>query len=177
MALDSKLKTLVLPFYTPQIFFFKLNNIMHCPKASANLLSIQKLCIDNCCYFILTSSHYYLNDLLTHATLLEGRSENGLYPLRLRGNLHKNTKTFVAFLGIRTISLIWHYRLGHPSLDIVNRIVKEKSLSVSNFDFNKSASCDSCQLGKSKKQPSHASNIISYQPLDLIHMDISCAIY
>jgi hypothetical protein len=57
-------------------------------------------------------------------------------------------------------------------LDIVNRVVKEKSLPVSNFDFNKSASCDSCQLGKSKKQPSHASNRISHQPLDLIHSDI-----
>jgi hypothetical protein len=153
-------------------FSFKLNNILHCPKASTNLLSIQKFCIDNCCYFILTSSHYYVKDLLTHATLLEGRSEHGLYPLRLGGNLHKNTKTFTAFLGIRTTSLVWHYRLGHPSLDIVNRVVKEKSLPVSNFDFNKSASCDSCQLGKSKRQPSHASNRISHQPLDLIHSDI-----
>jgi hypothetical protein len=67
---------------------------------------------------------------------------------------------------------VLHYRLGHPSLDIVNRVVKDKSLSVSNFDFNKSASCDSYQLGKGKKLPSHASNRISHQPLDLIHSDI-----
>jgi hypothetical protein len=99
---------------------FKLNNILHCPKASANLLSIQKFCHDNCCYFILTSSHYYIKDMLTHATLLEGRSENGLYPLRLGGNLHKRHKTFTAFIGIKTTSLVWHFRLGHPSLDIVN---------------------------------------------------------
>jgi hypothetical protein len=146
--------------HTPY-FSFKMSNILHCPQASTNLLSIQKFCLDNSCFFILTSTHYFIKDLLTHATLLEGRSENGLYPLRLGGNLHKETKTFTAFLGIRTTSLLWHFRLGHPSLEIVNRTVKDKSLPISNYDFNKIVSCVSCQLGKSKRQPSHASNSVS----------------
>jgi hypothetical protein len=132
---------------------FKMSNILHCPQASANLLSIQKFCKDNFCYFILTSSHYFVKDLLTHATLLEGRSENGLYPLKLGRKLHKENKIFTAFLGIRTTSLVWHFRLGHPSLEIVNRVVKEQSLPVSSHNFNKTASCASCQLGKSKRQP------------------------
>jgi hypothetical protein len=99
---------------------FELNNILHCPQASANLLSIQKFYLDNSCNFILTSSHYFVKDLRTHATLLEGKSENGLYPLRFGGTLPKGTKTFTALLGIRTTSLMWHFRLGHPSLDIVH---------------------------------------------------------
>jgi hypothetical protein len=104
---------------------FKMSNILHCPQASTNLLSKQNFCKDNFCYFILTSSHYFVKDLLTHAMLLEGRSENGLYPLKLGRNLHKENQTFIAFLGIRTTSLVWHFRLGHPSLEIVNRVVKE----------------------------------------------------
>jgi hypothetical protein len=158
-------------FHSPHSSF-KMSNILHSPQASTNLLSIQKFCKDNFCYFILTLSHYFVKDLLTHAMLLEGRSENGLYPLKLGRNLRKENKTFTAFLGIRTTSLMWHFRLGHHSLEIVNRVVKEQSLPVSSYNFNKTASYASCQLGKSKRQPFHASNHVSLQPLELIHSDI-----
>jgi hypothetical protein len=67
--------------HTPKTTF-QLQNVLHCPQASANLLSIQKFCHDNFYYFVLTSSHYFVKDLLTHATLLAGRSENGLYPMK-----------------------------------------------------------------------------------------------
>jgi hypothetical protein len=85
---------------------FYLKDILHYPQAFTNLLSIQKFCTDNQCYFILTSTHYFVKDLLTHATLLEGRSENGLYPLQLGRNSHKGTKLFTAFVGIKTSSLV-----------------------------------------------------------------------
>jgi hypothetical protein len=104
--------------------------------------------------------------------LLEGKSENGLYPLQFGRSLHKGNKTFVALIGIRTTSLVWHFRLGHPSLDIVNRVVKNKNLHVSTSNFNKTSDCISCQLGKGKKQPFHLSNRISLQPLELIHSNI-----
>jgi hypothetical protein len=78
-------------FHTPHSSF-KMSNILHCPQASANLLSIQKFCKDNFCYFILISSNYFIKDLLTHATLLEGRSENGSYPLKLGRNLTKKIR-------------------------------------------------------------------------------------
>lgn len=39
---------------------FHLRNILHCPKATTNLLSIQKLCQDNHCYFKLTPSHFFV---------------------------------------------------------------------------------------------------------------------
>jgi transposase InsO family protein len=63
---------------------------------------------------------------------------------------------------------------GHPSLEIVNQIVKDKSIHVSNYDFNKTVSCISCQLGKSKRQPSHASNRVSSTPLEIeiVHSDV-----
>jgi hypothetical protein len=150
----------------------QLNNILRCPQASANLLSIHKFCLDNFCYFILTSFHYFVKDLLTHATLLDGRSENGLYSLKLGRISYRDTKKFIALLGIKTTSLVWHFRLGHPSLDIVNHVIKNTSLPVSSFDFNKNSTCVSCQLGKSKQQPFQASNHVSKQPLELIHSDV-----
>jgi hypothetical protein len=151
---------------------FQLQNVLHYPQASANLVSIQKFSRDSFCYFVLTSSHYFVKDLLTHATLLAGRSENGLYPLTFGRTFQKGTKTFTTFIGIRTTSLVWYSRLGHPSLDIVNCDVKDTSLPVSSFNFNKNLVCKSCQLGKCKQQPSNISNRVSKQPLDLIHSNV-----
>ena len=158
-------------FHTPKTNF-QLQNVLHYPQASANLVSIEKFCHDNLCYFVLTSSHYFVKDLLTHAILLAGRSENGLYPLKFERHFQNGTKTFTAFIGIRTTSLVWHFRLGHPSLDIVNRVVKDTSLPISSFNFNKNSVCRSCQLGKCKQQHSNISNRVSKQPLDLIHSDV-----
>jgi hypothetical protein len=89
-----------------QNYHFHLKNILHCPHAATKLLSIQKFCQDNLCYFILTASHYFVKDIWTHETLLEGRSEHGLYPLRFRGSsFPNNNKAFSAFtasLGFKT---------------------------------------------------------------------------
>jgi hypothetical protein len=60
---------------------FHFKHILHYPT---NLLPIQKFYKDNDCYFILTDSHFFVKKLKTHKLLLEGRSENGLYPLRFK---------------------------------------------------------------------------------------------
>jgi hypothetical protein len=39
---------------------FFLKDILHCPNASTNLLSINKFCIDNNCWFALTGSHFFV---------------------------------------------------------------------------------------------------------------------
>jgi len=152
---------------------FHLHNILHCPNVAANLVSIQRFCLDNDCYFILTSTHYYIIDLQTQTLLLEGKSENGMYPLRLGKKSHQGNKAFTAILGIKTSPLVWHYRLGHPSSDIVTRVVKDNKLplcSLNKTDLNKTI-CTSCQLGKGKKHPFSASTRVSTSPLQLIHTD------
>jgi hypothetical protein len=151
---------------------FQLKYVLHYPNASANLLSIQKFCQDNHCHFILTSSHFFVKDNLTKAILLAGKCENGLYPLRFKGNSHKSSRAFVALLGIKTSALIWHFRLGHPANDVVSRIVKAFKLPVSSFNSNKIGLCDSCQMGKSKKLSFSSSNRQTSLPLHLIHTDI-----
>ena len=154
--------SIILPSFSSNLH---LKNVLHCPNASANLLSIQRFCLDNACYFILISSHYFVKDLRTHAILLEGKSENGLYPLRLQRNSLHGNRAFTALLGIKTSSLVWHFRLGHSSFDVVSRVVKHNHLPLSCNDFNKNVVCTSCQLGKSKRQPFHSSTYLSTTPL------------
>jgi hypothetical protein len=55
-----------------------LKDILHYPNASSNLLSIQKFCKDNNCYFILISSSFVIKDMLTKEVLLQGPSKAGL---------------------------------------------------------------------------------------------------
>jgi hypothetical protein len=149
---------------------FHLKHVLHCPSAATNLLSIHKFCTDNHCYFILTASHFFVKDLKTHALLLEGRSENGLYPLRLRNCSSKSAPTFTAFLGLKTSFCIWHSRLGHSSFKTVSHVIKANSLPTSNehqADF-----CDFCPLGKSKQLPFKSSTRITTHVLELIHTDL-----
>jgi transposase InsO family protein len=76
------------------------------------------------------------------------------------------------FIGIKTSSLGWHFRVGHPSSDIVSRVVKNYDLPLSVNEFNKGFVCISCQLGKGKHQPFSLSNRVSFHPLDLIHTNV-----
>lgn len=94
--------------------------------------------------------------------------------MRFQRSSFKAKRALVTLLGIKTSSLIWHFRLGHPSSDVVSRLVKSFKLHVlsSALDSNKITLCDSCQLGKSKKQPFSASNRHTSTPLNLIHTDI-----
>jgi hypothetical protein len=82
---------------TPSSQFF-LHKVLHCPNASANLLSIQKFCRDNNCYFILTSTHFTIKDMQTKEILLEGPSEVGLYPIYLKHLQSKKVKNQASFL-------------------------------------------------------------------------------
>jgi hypothetical protein len=69
--------------HNPNSSFKFHKNVLHCPNAFANLLSIQKLCIDNDYHFIVYThfiSFFFVKDNLTKTTLLEGKSENRLYP-------------------------------------------------------------------------------------------------
>ncbi|PRQ27402.1 putative transcription factor interactor and regulator CCHC(Zn) family [Rosa chinensis] len=61
---------------------FALNNILYCPSASTNLLSIYKFTNDNNCYLLIYPTHFLVKDLTSGRTLFRGRSNNGLYPLR-----------------------------------------------------------------------------------------------
>ncbi|KAJ0038173.1 hypothetical protein Pint_23362 [Pistacia integerrima] len=77
---------------------FLLHNILHCPHASSNLLSIQKFCSDNSCYFVLTASHFFVKDLQTRKILMQGQSEGGLYPTYLKQMKLNSSKSKTAHI-------------------------------------------------------------------------------
>lgn len=119
-----------LPFITLHISKtpFHLNNILHCPYVSANLLSVHRFSKDNNCYFEFHSHGFYVKEKCTGKTLFQGRSENDLYPL-VASHINKSSHP-LALLGERVAASIWHHRLGHPAASILQRLLASQSLYV-----------------------------------------------
>lgn len=150
---------------------FNLNDILFCPVASANLLSVHKFTHDNNCHFIFSSNGFCVKDNTTGKTLFQGRSENGLYPISLHQYIKNKAQLPRALLGERVSTPIWHQRLGHPATAILKKLVHSNKLSTTGSSTNFSF-CDSCPLGKSTKLPFALSSSISAAPLELIHTDV-----
>ncbi|KAF9684988.1 hypothetical protein SADUNF_Sadunf03G0007400 [Salix dunnii] len=94
---------------------FQLNKIFHCPQAATNLLSINQLCLDNDCYFILTGMDFCVKENKTDRLLLHGLVEGGLYPINGTKNFINKFRCFTSTLGTKATSEQWHDRLGHPA--------------------------------------------------------------
>ena len=150
---------------------FNMKNVLHCPQAAVNLLSINRFCIDNDCYFILTGSNFYVKDNLTGRTLLTGRSEGGLYPIHADQQSINRIRSSAALMSVRTTLDVWHARLGHPSSKVTKSIVKSFALPVfGSSDLN--SVCQPCLMGKSKQLPFEDSSRVVLSVLDLIHSDV-----
>jgi transposase InsO family protein len=66
----------------------------------------------------------------------------------------------------------WHDRLGHPSMGVISRVVKENKLPCSSLEYNKESVCDACQQGKNHQLSFSKSISVSQAPLELVHLDV-----
>jgi len=103
-------------------------------------------------WFALTGSNFIVKDNLTGRVLLQGPSENGLYPIPLHQKSLNKWKGFAAYVGVKTTDLVWNQRLGHPSSFVIKHLLKNHKLPFTG-SFDKSRVCEACQLGKSKQLP------------------------
>jgi len=129
-------------------------------------------------------AHFTIKDTQTKEILLQGPSEAGLHPIYLQQLQSPQVKSkaaflsstaflshFHAFLGVSAPPNIWHSRLGHPSMSILNKLLQQ-SLLPCNGPSKINKLCDSCQIAKSKKLSFSDSHRISTHPLELIHSDV-----
>ena len=77
----------------------------------------------------------------------------------------------IAFLGVQTSTLVWHQRLGHPTMSTVHQVIHKNKLPISDLN-NKQTFCDSCQLAKCKCLPFFNLDRESSLPLQLVHSDV-----
>ena len=105
--------------------------------------------------------------------------ENGLYILLTFEPESSNTEIFRVAkpmskkcqkLSNEYETYLWHLRLGHISLERINRLTKDgplKNLSVRTLPV-----CESCLEGKMTKRPFTIKGLRAEQPLELVHSDV-----
>ena len=129
------------------IELYKINNknILLCPRASTNLISVQKLNKDNnrvCCIdsIELDANESIVKGKKKKKTLGDyrfrlGKTENGLYPFIF--SIFQISKfCHVAFPDKSVSLLTWHARVGHPSHPVLQSLLFKFSLpcnSSSNY--------------------------------------------
>jgi histone deacetylase 1/2 len=142
------------------------NNVLRVPQISKNLLSVHKLAKDNGVFIIFYPYYFLIKDLETGRTLLQGRCRGGLYPIESSEISALKCAMFTA----RISKEQWHRRLGHPSSQVVQSILRLNDLSFCN---NEHANvCNACQLAKSHQLPYSISRHVTTSSLELIYPDV-----
>ncbi|KAK9133330.1 hypothetical protein Scep_012858 [Stephania cephalantha] len=113
-------------------------------------------------------------DSETKKALLQGKLEHGLYKVG-DGGLCKlsalasspTSSTCLLHSCNSNKSSLWHCRLGHPSISIVNKVLSSCRLP---YEVN-SHVCSVCQMAKSHRLPFALSESRASAPLHLVHSD------
>jgi histone deacetylase 1/2 len=145
-----------------------LKNILHVPDIREHLLSVYHLVCDNYVFVEFHRDFFCVKDKATRRILLHGRSQNGLYPIPIG---RASSPSHRASSSVKVSASQWHQRFGHPSNNVVQKLVKHHSLPCLPSELSVSI-CDACQRGKSHQLSYTASERISTMPLELIHSDV-----
>jgi hypothetical protein len=100
-----------------------LKNVLHVPSTHKNLIPVHRVTLDN---DIFIEFHHYLfliEGRKMKKVLLHGSCKGSLYPLP------PSTSKFqkLVFCAIKIPTDRWHSCLGHPSREIVHRVISKNS--------------------------------------------------
>jgi len=138
-----------------------LDNVLHVPSFSLNLMSVSKLTKSLHCCIILFPDFCIIQDLATRKVIGWGKQDGGLYYM---SSISQAPLSY----HVSPLSTIWHQRLGHPSLARLKLLSSFiPSMSVS-FDNN----CYVCPMAKQTRSSFPLSNISTSAPFSLLHCDI-----
>ena len=132
---------------------FHLNNVLHVPDISNNLVLVHKFTNDTNTLMEFHPSLFCVKHLALRRLLLHGLSKHRLYPFPSLSN--KSSFSPCAFIGERTSFTNWHSRLGHPAFRIVSSIISRFGLPTV-VNKNEPA-CSACLSAKSKQLPFYSS--------------------
>ena len=93
-----------------------LDRVLHVPKLSFNLLSVNQLTKSLNCSVTFFPTHCVFQDLQTNTMTGQGSESRGVY------YLNPNFEPLVAAVG-NVSPYNWHCRLGHPSISSLKKVV------------------------------------------------------
>jgi hypothetical protein len=141
-----------------------LNNVLHVPATTKNLISIHKFTLDNDMFIEYYQFYFLIKEQKMRKVLLHGPYKGALYPLPpLTSKFQK-----LIYSAIHFSIDHWHNYLGHPAHDIVLYVIRDNNLSCSSFEIISSV-CDPSLRAKGRQLPYPVSSSRVVAPLELIH--------
>ncbi|CAL5401450.1 unnamed protein product [Camellia sinensis] len=158
-------------------FPLKLQQVLHVPHISSNLLSVHRLASDNNCSVIFDADKFVVQDKDTKSILYKGLNSQGLYHAPQSVSMFsssspqacfKSTNSPTAASSTAASAPNWHLRLGHPSSTKLHHILNTFHLP----SHPSSGLCPHCCVSKTHRLPFSLSNSTVNKPLALIHSDV-----
>ncbi|GKA04609.1 retrovirus-related pol polyprotein from transposon TNT 1-94 [Tanacetum coccineum] len=142
----------------------KIDNVEHVDNLRFTLLSIGQICNNKC---RVTFSEQDSEITKDGKVIGRGIRKKGVYVMKL-GN---NPKDQICLATIDEKSMLWHRRLGHANIRLVQSLAsKELVRNIPKLKFDQHF-CDACKIGKQAHASHKAKNIVSAtRCLELLHM-------
>jgi Integrase core domain/GAG-pre-integrase domain len=133
-----------------------VSDVFYLPTFTSNLLSMSKITKEFNCNVIFSPSNVIFQDIVTRKTIGEGKLVNGLYYLDI----------FNITLAATNMddNKLWHYRLGHASYVVLNKLLSLKYLDNS--------ACDIYRFSKQIRLPFTLSTSKTLNFFELVHSDV-----
>ncbi|KAG7536931.1 Reverse transcriptase RNA-dependent DNA polymerase [Arabidopsis suecica] len=147
--------------------FDKKSNAFYMPKFTSNLLSVKKTTKDLNCLAIFSPNDVKLQGIESGKVFGQGSTKDDLYVLEdlsLDSVLNKNVAPSIVANNVKSSTVLWHERLGHPHSRALSLLLPGFSYDCSN--------CEACILGKHCKTVFPKSNAIYENCFDLVHSDV-----
>ncbi|KAK2454628.1 putative mitochondrial protein [Trifolium repens] len=167
-----------------------LQNLLHVPSITKNLISVSQFAKDNNVFFEFHPNFCLVKSQDNKQILLQGDvGSDGLYSFSnisiapakssILSNVHKpsvcsvNTSNSVYNPSLSLHSQhLWHLRLGHPNNQTLKLALKMCNISFSNNENDISLFCTACCMGKAHRLHSGSSQTTYKQPLELVFSDL-----
>lgn len=153
-----------------------LNNLLHVPTITKNLMSISQFERDNNVFFEFHSDHCLVKSQGSNAILLRGLlGKDGLYCFQQLRMPVKPRSSVSCFVSEKSCSSnlsfsLWHRRLGHANVKAIRHILDLCNISCCNKDLEEF--CDACCLGKAHRIHAPPSETVYSKPFELVFSDL-----
>lgn len=145
-----------------------LENVLVVPDFKHNLLSVSKLTKQLHCSVNFFPEYFVLQDLSSGRVKGIGKEHDGLYYLPMISEGTKEEQKVLMAQSSTAERLVWHSRLGHPSMNMLQQLLKNKHPS----DSDACGGCSVYPLAKQTRLPFPTSVSRALGIFDLLHMDV-----
>ena len=166
VTFGSKLKGNIIGKGTISHNSLTISNVEHVDNLGFNLLSISKICDNDCKVIFSKVDSEIIKD---GKVIAKGIRKGNLYVMKI--NTEPRNKICLAT--VNDNSTLWHRRLGHANMRLLQSLAsKDLVRNFPKLKFDQHF-CDACKVGKQAHSSHKAKNMISSSRcLELLHMDL-----